>query len=706
VSVLRDVTAVVGGTELLALVVGGALALATLFALVLSPRVAAAITAALAVAGAAVYLEAAPLGWRLLADLGQVGLDTAALLTGISVLRMQAVGAWALGFAPAPVFLSWYLLVRRRYPLGVGVGGLALLAFVLTGNAGPEVTLLGVVGGAGAVGFGELEHRGLSLADVETLALVVAGMVLVTTTVSLVPASGGDTFLPGGPDPTVEGGVVNAGEEMEVVGSVSLSPEVRFVVDSDDAAYWRVGAYDRYTGQGWIRTGQPTAYDPESMPSGRANGERIVQRVEVRSEMSVVPAAWRPTALDGDAEDDARLSPLGGLQTAGSLSAGDEYTVVSQRPVATVSQLRAAPRNYPEEIEDRYTRLPDSTPDRLATFTDRITEGAESPYGQARRIQAWLQQNKDYSLDVSRPNGQVASSFVFEMESGYCTYFATAMATMLRTQGVPARVAVGYTTGQQVAADRYVVRGYNAHVWVEAYFAGLGWVKFDPTPAAPRRAAERNQLEQARENDVDNVDAAGSEAGTWTPTPTATPTPLPNGSTPSETPTVADPDPADFGPTSADTAVGVGAITPTGADAGDGSGGLPREVLVLGAVLLVGLAAGVRRSGAVPRLRRAAGAYWQRRSGDPDRDVVRAAERLEHLLERSYRDRRTGESRRAYLATVANLEGDDRIDRVGQLHERALYGGGLDRAAADEAVDLVDGLARERLPLLWRWRDR
>jgi transglutaminase-like putative cysteine protease len=700
-SVLRDVTDVVGGTPLLAAVTLVALGLATLLAIAVPERVAAVLATGLVAFGAAVYMEAAPLGWQLLGDLGKVVVDTMALLTGISVLRMQAVGAWALGFGPAPVFLSWYLLVRRRYALGVAAGGLALLLFVLTGDAGTTVTLVGVVGGALAVGFGELEHRGLSMTDLEVLALVLSVMVVLTTTVTVIPVgSGGSSFFPGSGTPSVEGNVVGAGERLDVVGSVSLSPEVRFVVESNRADYWRVGAYDRYTGQGWVRTGKPSPYDEDELRQGPGSSQRVVQEVSVRSKMSAIPAAWRPTSLDGDAEDGARITSIGGLQTAGRLSKGDEYTVVSRGPSPSQSALRAAGDDYPDELEDRYTQLPGDMPDRLDTFTDRLTDGARGPYESANRIQSWLKSNKNYSLDVDRPDDDIASSFVFEMDAGYCTYFATAMVAMLRTQDIPARMTVGYTTGQRVDEDRWVVRGLNAHAWVEVYFDDLGWIRFDPTPASPRQDAERNRVEQARQNGNENVDTADSDEGTWTPEETPTATPGPGGPTTTATAT-----PGGNGTTPQGSPGGPGGtfgITPVNGDNGGGPDGPSKEVLALGLVVAVGLAAGVRRSRAIPRLRRWAGTYWQRRTDDPDRDVRRAVERLECALARQHRERQTGETRGSYLTTLAAFERDERLARIGHVYELAVYGGGVDRATADEAVDLVDEAVRDHAPLLSR----
>src|SRR5699024_128288 len=131
--------------------------------------------------------------------------------------------------------------------------------------------------------------------------------------------------------------------------------------------------------------------------------------------------------------------------------------------------------------------------------------------------------SKNYSLDVDRPDGSIADSYLFEMNAGYCTYYATTMATMLRTQDIPARFVTGYTPGQRVARDEWVVRGLDSHAWVEVHFPETGWVRFDPTPAESRSAVEESNLENARAGNESNVDTNRSEDGEWSPTPEATP---------------------------------------------------------------------------------------------------------------------------------------------------------------------------------------
>lgn len=104
---------------------------------------------------------------------------------------------------------------------------------------------------------------------------------------------------------------------------------------------------------------------------------------------------------------------------------------------ASPQQLQTAGSDYPDSIQDDYTQVPDSTPGRVGERTERLTANADTPYQTSRVVEQYLESNKNYSLDVDRPRGNVADSFRFEMDAGYCTYYATAMVTMLRTQTTP-----------------------------------------------------------------------------------------------------------------------------------------------------------------------------------------------------------------------------------------------------------------------------
>jgi predicted nucleic acid-binding protein len=271
---------------------------------------------------------------------------------------------------------------------------------------------------------------------------------------------------------------------------------------------------------------------------------------------------------------------------------------------------------------------------------------------------------------------------------------------------VPARLAVGYTPGEQVSDGEYVVRGLDSHAWVEVYFPDVGWVRFDPTPAGPRSTAEQTRLTEARQNDEPGVDTnetrpeAGEGPDVTTPFGTANATSLVNNSSRNESLRGNLEGPSSVGSTPS------AALDPgAGSDDTDDGFGLPelpsRETLGLGLVAFAGLVAGARRTGLTAWLRRELRLRYQRPTADPDADIERAFGRLERVLGRRYRPRRPTETPRAYVAALSRGHDlDGRVDRVAALHERARYGAGVSRAEADAAVDLVDELVWESTPVV------
>lgn len=708
VSVLYGVTDVVGMSGWLIAVVAGALALATLVANALGTRSAFLVAVGLLLAGLLAYLSLVPSVYLAVVSAGAILGDTLALLTGLSVLRMTGAGTWALGVAPGPAFLTWYFTLRRRYALAAAVGGATLGFFVLTGDASPVVTLVGAVAATALVGFGTLDRLGGTIKQVDALAVLTVAMVIAASWVSVVPGGGASPLAPGGGStPTVEGSLLSADERLSVVGSIRLSPEVRFTVESDRESYWRVAGYDRYTGEGWVRSGESRAF--HSQPPPQRAAYRVTQTFTAEDAIGTMPAAWKPVRIT-DGVEGVRVTDLGGLQPDGSFTKGDSYTVVSRVPDADPKVLEGAGTDYPDPIRERYLQLPDSTSDRLTERTDEITADATTPYRKAVAIERWLETNKEYSLSVERPSGDIAESFVFDMEAGYCTYYATAMAAMLRTQGVPARFVVGYSPGQRVAEDEWVVRGMNSHAWVEVYFPDVGWVRFDPTPSDPRDEVRQTQLAQARAANQTGVDAAGSAAGSWTPT-TQEPD---SGGAVSNNSTIDDLSndqliqrlqPGGEGVVNRTEIAQASNRTATPTTTPDDEKGIPlglpsRRTLVYALLALVGLLAAGHYTGGLERAYRAIWLRYQRGGGDPRADTERAFRRLEYLLGREFRERRPEETPREYLDALTNVGLDDRANRVGRLYERAAYAGSVTRTEAEEAIAIVDEVVEERIGLL------
>jgi len=316
------------------------------------------------------------------------------------------------------------------------------------------------------------------------------------------PGAGqGDRSAFGALDPGSSTGV-GSSESLVSESLRNRSSQPHFVVESPRPDYWRTGAYDTYTGDGWENT-ETGRQDLPLVDSVGPNRESLVHAVTLRQSATALPAAWQPVDVRG--LSGVRATPRRALRADERVPAGTTYRVVSSVPTDDPERLRDAGRDYPASIRERYTQLPSDTPDRLREFTAELTADADSPYEKAVRIERWLESEKSYSLSATHEGGTVADQFVFEMERGYCEYFATAMVAMLRSEGIPARYVVGYSTGQAVGDDEYVVRAMNAHAWVEVYVPERGWVRFDPTPARSRLA---NEARAARDATDANADGA------------------------------------------------------------------------------------------------------------------------------------------------------------------------------------------------------
>jgi hypothetical protein len=116
----------------------------------------------------------------------------------------------------------------------------------------------------------------------------------------------------------------------------------------------------------------------------------------------------------------------------------------------------------------------------------QITVSTDNNYDRALAIETYLRTHFHYTLQMPRtlPHDPLAN-FLFERKQGHCEYFASSMAVMLRSLGIPARIVNGFRTGEfNDLTSQYVIRASNAHSWVEAFFPGYGWIGFDPTPGA------------------------------------------------------------------------------------------------------------------------------------------------------------------------------------------------------------------------------
>ncbi len=159
------------------------------------------------------------------------------------------------------------------------------------------------------------------------------------------------------------------------------------------------------------------------------------------------------------------------------------YQGTARIPLIAPAELRAAPTDYPDEIRDTYLQLPRHLDPRVKQLAGDITAHSTNDYDKAANIQRYLIANYGYTLNLTNAGRDPLAYFLFTRRAGHCEYFATAMTIMLRSIGVPARYVTGFLPGEynDVGGD-YIIRGSDAHAWVEVYFSGYGWMTFDPTP--------------------------------------------------------------------------------------------------------------------------------------------------------------------------------------------------------------------------------
>lgn len=279
--------------------------------------------------------------------------------------------------------------------------------------------------------------------------------------------------------------------------------------------YWRGLTYDRYTGRGWANTGDRRVRRPPQPAEREQLGPAVTQQIKLLAEAGPLRyAAARPVQVDVGATWVTR----GEDDLVGWYADVESYTVVSRPTVASAEELRQAPTQYPRWVTERYLQLPLDLPDRVTDRAREIVGEGATPYGKAVAIEAAMRDVR-YSLEVGPPppDRDIVDYFLFDMEAGYCDYFATAMTVLSRAVGVPARIAIGYAMGTyDEALGAYVVTRLDAHAWVEVYFPGIGWVPFEPTPArSPIDRMSPPEFESVDRRHAPAVGAVGGSQWVW-----------------------------------------------------------------------------------------------------------------------------------------------------------------------------------------------
>lgn len=362
------------------------------------------------------------------------------------------------------------------------------------------------------------------------------------------------------------------GEELQLSGAIQLGDQPVMEVEAPFGRryYWRSTVYDSYDFSSWrwkhIRTVRAYTDNAglrlntgETLPGARTPVEQTFTLL-LRTTRLVYTAPQPvelglPVEIELDCVNDFGRScvsenapsDIAIIRARNTLRSGDSYTVVSSMSAASAIMLRSAGQAYPEWVLRLYLQGADSVSPRVRQLAHDITLAAQTPYDKARAIENWLRTNITYNESIPAPprGSDPIDWFLFDTQQGYCNYYATAMVMMLRSQGVPARMAAGFAQGTwDSEREAFLVRERDAHTWVEVYFPGYGWFEFEPTADEAPIEREGDQLPQTMLPSVTPYPTA-------TPFPTITPTSVPPTQDSGANATPTSPAEAPFAPTTA-----------------------------------------------------------------------------------------------------------------------------------------------------------
>ncbi|MEU9126794.1 DUF3488 and transglutaminase-like domain-containing protein [Kitasatospora sp. NPDC048540] len=282
-----------------------------------------------------------------------------------------------------------------------------------------------------------------------------------------------------------------------------------YVTDGPDAAemYLRVAALDEFDGVEWKFGDQdpvavPPVFPPPDGLSSSVTPDTVHTSVKVTDSLA---SDWLPMPYPATSVKVAgrwRFDPVTRMVSGenGQKSNGLPYEVTSLNVQPTADQLRAAGQ-APKDITDRYLRLPDNLPPEVKATAQQVTAGRNNAYDRALALQTWFTSGQfTYSTKVDAGTGPDAIRKFLDDRQGFCVHFAATMAAMARTLNIPARVAIGFTPGQEMGGRNRQVRSMDYHAWPELYFPGSGWTRFEPTPSrgsAPVYTRDKNAPEPA-----------------------------------------------------------------------------------------------------------------------------------------------------------------------------------------------------------------
>jgi len=329
------------------------------------------------------------------------------------------------------------------------------------------------------------------------------------------------------------------GSELALGRGFPLSDLVMFKVETPDLPfdqkppryYWRGRTYDRFVNGQWYTSGtvreeySPSVTNPFNVYMQDKPPAHFVFNTG-KTTFSLLYSPAEPIWVSRPGITFA-IPALNGKDIIAwhaypALRGGESYQVDAILSNPNRQQLQEAGINYPEWVTQKYLQLPKAFSPRIKELAAEITAGTQTPFEKSLAITRYLRENIKYAPTIPEvPRNKDPLEWVlFEYKQAYCVYYASAEVLMLRSVGVPARMAVGFAEGQHERnSNKFVVRRFDAHAWPEVYFPGIGWVEFEPTagqrpldrPLPPQDSANANNLGPLVGLPEDNRDFASRE---------------------------------------------------------------------------------------------------------------------------------------------------------------------------------------------------
>jgi len=316
-------------------------------------------------------------------------------------------------------------------------------------------------------------------------------------------------------------GLFSSSQTIRGIWESSTEIVFRATTSDGEGHYWRGATYDHFDGYTWQQLDRARAqvpaggellagsYDSVIEDAGRRPITVTVTSVDLAGGTALTPET--PISIDREAEilTNSDGGPLIAIDLRDAIDPGEAYTVSALVPeedpeagAITAADLAAAGVDYPSWtrrfIEIRAGSIGDLTYNTADRIVGRLPEDRRDPFHVAEAIQQFLYSDGgfEYRTDVRGLCGRdKIVDCMLKVRRGYCEYFATTMAMLLRTQQIPARLAMGYLPGRQLADGSWEVDRSAAHAWVEVFFPTYGWIRFDPTPGNDENGQQPTSLD-------------------------------------------------------------------------------------------------------------------------------------------------------------------------------------------------------------------